>query len=1565
VENKTESRTVVKGVVVGRDLLFSASHNMTTIPQSDGGDTSEAKTGDLDKGSIEKNRPIQAVVQPLTQSTFIKIYPTPKTTTTSGTNDGNLSKEGGMKTSQEDENTGNDRVTIEEPNGPLVANTKIGMESERSEKTTKLTASQSKSQSYSPFSAAGAAISVVPKIGTTPLQAALTQPPSKLEGQSTSTASTTMMKRASQDTKGSLLSSSGSVAVASSTIDNSSVTPPPAPAASGIDCSDEHSKLEEALKKERKPLTDLYSPFVSHSDTTLEDARRRLRIALDQTRQLRGAFTERVYGKYRVCLKPPPQTEDILDAIKKDPNGMVQKLQHEIKQTKLEKEFEKKEAQKLNNHLPPGSSIEQPVPPSSNTTDLATCSSSIAGASVSADGFAVDQSDDLMYVTGGLSLVILPESNASHIDMSMYRERAPIHPETRQRVRSISAAAAAAGEFMLEKARKGQLLRIEREKRRQEQYSGGEAMERDEYFDGNYARHSQTQGILVPVIAAKANPLPPEFQTSAEKSVAPSQSAKEIAVSTAKTSEVGKSAKRSSTNKTVKSTLGLTSAGGSAANIKVIRARVQANMSLNTLLSLDPSDEELRTDGKYSQATKAIFERGVGVPASACAPKGSQSRIRHPFPDSLGGRRRFVSSTSNASRVTQVTTPKDLLLMLPPKPTCKERRRQKKIPVLDPSFAASSRADLAIRRVLNQFSLAPNKNADQVEFRPRKQRITEIAFMHGVHLNQQAALKSNSESTFSHAGGSVNDCPTQDIDQMLALNVLNAVGLVTSCTRDDDIKKIDFQATFKNQLFDEDRMRFLGLPMQGGAFSQSVSKVNKARKSFSATKRNFTDAFFSERAQNDSSHGEHGTAAKENELTIAHFSDKTANPLPTPSTAFVELRGGGGDGGLDSGEGGKKSNQSAEPAVEIGSGGNSFRGSQSDIPQRSNHNNNAINASIHRDLSSQCVVWDERSQQLVVQSPMARNGTVVQSPGSQFQVQLHQAEHYHQTNALQLAHQLRISRLPYPGTQTTGDLSEYMGGLHRTQAQAAYDWSSATAANAAAAVASSHSLAALGLNQHRSAIVPLSAQDRTRVLLAREQQTFAAHAAAAQHQQAVALMSGAGGAAVHTYASSGFPHLAGQLLNPSNPGLLGHPGIQRFRFANAPQEAPNNSPSRTNSIQLVQRSSGNAHSILTKNVQTSHDWKTNADVVQKSASSNKDEINESGQKSAADNQEDNHPPSEAGKKRRRSENDVVDKNPGEKKPVVSEIDEGSRPRGTEIVNDENEPRASLDQAAPLAVPDEKIVREYPVIVDDNCNISNEKDGRVIPPKLVADPAADDSHAKVTSSRLQYFVPVASADIASEVATLILSAKCHDAIQTLGLPGEFGPEGSRIVDYIVSVGTAVPIPKTMVLNLVKDRLNAPAFKNSGVCSIPALSRDVIVAVILLWLWQNQEDSFQRAFSKSGRIDVDPECKWFVTAAVDKAVSALAAEVTELSSRSNKPLAAALLAHKNKSSIGQKGGEADSFSATSTRIDLLAAAIVSKALNSGLIIDEEMVRRRMLFANYCFSFFHHKQLTNCFS
>jgi hypothetical protein len=63
-------------------------------------------------------------------------------------------------------------------------------------------------------------------------------------------------------------------------------------------------------------LEQLYAPYLLPEETSLAEARQRLRMALEQTRLLRESFTEQVYERYGVVLQPIPTTKEHNDRIK-------------------------------------------------------------------------------------------------------------------------------------------------------------------------------------------------------------------------------------------------------------------------------------------------------------------------------------------------------------------------------------------------------------------------------------------------------------------------------------------------------------------------------------------------------------------------------------------------------------------------------------------------------------------------------------------------------------------------------------------------------------------------------------------------------------------------------------------------------------------------------------------------------------------------------------------------------------------------------------------------------------------------------------------------------------------------------------------------------------------------------------------------------------------------------------------------------------------------------------------------------------------------------------------------
>jgi len=212
--------------------------------------------------------------------------------------------------------------------------------------------------------------------------------------------------------------------------------------------------------------------------------------------------------------------------------------------------------------------------------------------------------------------------------------------------------------------------------------------------------------------------------------------------------------------------------------------------------------------------------------------------------------------------------------------------------------------------------------------------------------------------------------------------------------------------------------------------------------------------------------------------------------------------------------------------------------------------------------------------------------------------------------------------------------------------------------------------------------------------------------------------------------------------------------------------------------------------------------------------------------------------------------------------------------------------------------------------------------------------------------MQFLVPPVPPVLDPQMATCVLDGRIHVAISKLFLSsGELRSvtNAAALLDYLQALGSAVPIPKALISNHLKERLNLQSFKTSGNGGhMPSIPRDVVVGILLVWLWVQHKDSFQRAFAKSGRIDVDPECKWLIQAAVDAGSRALMTELSEALQHGG-PLAAAMAAARSKGGSGSakaSGSDSEKQAAASVTVDTRVALIVSEALMTELCIDEEV-------------------------
>mmetsp|Transcript_8428 Transcript_8428/g.17538 ORF Transcript_8428/g.17538 Transcript_8428/m.17538 type:complete len:1129 (+) Transcript_8428:123-3509(+) len=800
---------------------------------------------------------------------------------------------------------------------------------------------------------------------------------------------------------------------------------------------------DDEVQRQRAPLTEKYNPYITHSDKSLEDARHRLQTALDQTRQLRAAFTERVYGKYRVCLQPPPQTPDIIKALTDNPSGMYRKLELERKLITNEKSLEKKEFQKINSSdgsgvLPSSTaSTSTNVPPAPNSTSAGSIGASNNNgaddkkATATATATAVsnpENSEKYFYVTSGLSLIVLPEDNISKIDMGMYRDRAPVNPKTGQRVRGISAAAATSGKVMLERARQGKLARADREKRSQQQVG----QQAHNFFDRHYYSTSSkfhTMGTSAGQTAAttttKQSPTStarnPSSTMQKPKPKVPPQRSRGLnkAADGKKTGGAKRTAAPKNNTKVP--------AGQTAAGAKAIRARVQTPMSVQTLLNLNPIHEELRTDTKYSAATLGMMERGVGTFQGPTTQyhKNTPHRFKHPFPDSLGGRRRPVTRAGGAVNSSTVSNDQ---LMLPPIPSVKECRRHKKISVLSRAEAGTTRATSSIRQILNQFTPSANKAAVTVEsnitqenslfVRPKKQRrISEIGFVRGLYLNNldEGRARKGIATTSANGTESGNN-DSVGIDSTLTLNVLKAVGLIkSSISNDSTSEKSAFQTSLTSSLFKEIPSTDLG------PYSESISKLKSLEHKLSTQKRSFTSAFCSDSDE----------LGIENVLAVQNTQGRNFDQkveFQSKASAPLSLRGGGSGSNSD----GKESVKSQEQKGDNGK--NSKIGkSPNRKPSISQNQVRSVATTQAQALMRQNMMREEALHQQQ-QQRLAQ---------LQLQARLQSADHFRQSNnALQLANQLRVSSRIRSGPN---DFTDYIGGLHHSPQAHLHRWSQAAA----------------------------------------------------------------------------------------------------------------------------------------------------------------------------------------------------------------------------------------------------------------------------------------------------------------------------------------------------------------------------------------------------------------------------------------------------------------------------------------------------------------------------------------
>lgn len=437
---------------------------------------------------------------------------------------------------------------------------------------------------------------------------------------------------------------------------------------------------------------------------TIDQARQRLRTAIHQTKSLCKSFTDRVYSKYRVCLHPVQEYNDTIQLIQTDPRAYLERVATEMQLLKEEKDLEKKDANKLQ-------AEQSALPGAAGSLDLTTA-------------------EQLLYVTAGLNLIILPEAELDPVSAARYPERGPFWRG--ERARGISQAAAIAGDVMLDRARKAAALRVERQKLLQRPIASAPPTHTSALDALQYAK----------TVAAAA------IATTRANS------------STDSTSASGAKPPPVFTSSGILGASKLPSGKGKSAGYRSFASRTQAQsalatasslLSTTTLLSVSPLADQISNsqNARLAASTSALMAR-------SCIQKTTQQRLKHPFPDSMGGRRR-----ANSSRKDEFLQ-SHLALTLPPLPSTRERLERKAQPLCN---APTVRGVTAVRGILRLFQGKP---------------VTKIGLMHGIRQLSEAALSRpiQDRSLDNTAVPDVSPLSTPPIDPGLAFSVLHTIGLV-------------------------------------------------------------------------------------------------------------------------------------------------------------------------------------------------------------------------------------------------------------------------------------------------------------------------------------------------------------------------------------------------------------------------------------------------------------------------------------------------------------------------------------------------------------------------------------------------------------------------------------------------------------------------------------------------------------------------------------------------------------------------------------------------------------------
>jgi len=145
-------------------------------------------------------------------------------------------------------------------------------------------------------------------------------------------------------------------------------------------------------------------------------------------------------------------------------------------------------------------------------------------------------------------------------------------------------------------------------------------------------------------------------------------------------------------------------------------------------------------------------------------------------------------------------------------------------------------------------------------------------------------------------------------------------------------------------------------------------------------------------------------------------------------------------------------------------------------------------------------------------------------------------------------------------------------------------------------------------------------------------------------------------------------------------------------------------------------------------------------------------------------------------------------------------------------------------------------------------------------------------SKRIMSQESFDIPSPPQGVSQDIADLIAHAKFHKAHSLY--KGKEEDSEALLIQFLLSLSAAVPISKDFIAEALTKKLKSSHYKLRlhefvGNSSSACASRDVIIAIISIWLWAEHKDCLALDENES-----EASFRWLIDLAIDKSLSALA-------------------------------------------------------------------------------------------